>query len=258
MAFIRFNTVDLAYPIRKQKGISLKEFLLRRLRREKLQLMQEVRALQRLSFEVVDGERIGIIGFNGAGKSTLLRTIAGVYPATRGSREVVGSICSLFDISLGFEIEASGEENIFYRMYLQGETPRNIKEKVQPIVDFSELGDFIKLPIRCYSSGMLMRLAFSIATSSDPEILLIDEVFSTGDLAFQQKAEQRMRDFMHRAKIVVMVGHNLGFLQDFCTRCFWMDHGHLKMDGPPKQVIAAYTAAANQKAHETQEAAKAA
>ena len=244
MAQVRMDRVNLMYPLRHNKGISLKEFLLRRFRRERVQLIQQIHALRDLSFQIAEGERVGIIGLNGAGKSTLLRSIAGVYPIASGQRLVEGSICSLFDISLGFEMEATGYENIHYRLYLQGETPSSIKDKLAPIIEFAELGEFIKLPIRCYSTGMLMRLAFSIATSSAPEILVVDEVFSAGDIAFQQKAHERMRDFMNRAKIVIMVGHDLGFFEKFCTRVLWLEQGSLKVDGPPGQTIEAYRAAA--------------
>ena len=151
-----------------------------------------------------------------------------------------GRVGSLFELVLGFEPEATGWENIRYRGYLQGETPRSIKGKMKDIADFTELGDFVDLPLNCYSTGMIMRLAFSIATSGDPEILLIDEIFSTGDLVFQKKAEARMRDFMGRASIVVMVGHNLEFLQEFCTRVLWLHQGALRADGAPRDIITQY------------------
>jgi ABC-type polysaccharide/polyol phosphate transport system ATPase subunit len=169
-----------------------------------------------------------------------LRTIAGVYPIARGRRIVDGSICSLFDIALGFEMNASGWKNIHYRAYLQGETPASLKRKINDIAEFTELGDFLDLPLRTYSAGMLMRLAFAIATSSDPEILLIDEVFNTGDMRFQIKAEQRLRDMVDRAHIVVMVGHDLAALLKFCERVIWMDHGQIREDGRAKRVIISY------------------
>jgi ABC-type polysaccharide/polyol phosphate transport system ATPase subunit len=240
MAAITFEHVDLEYPLRGPR-ITLKEYLVRGLfRRGRTPPKPMIHALKDISFHVGEGERLGIIGHNGAGKSTLLRTVGGIYPVARGRRLVDGSICSLFDIALGFEKEASGWQNIRYRSYLQGETPATIAAKLPDIADFCELGDFLNLPIRCYSQGMIMRLAFSIATSSAPEILLIDEVFATGDLAFRKKAEARLRDFMNRAKIVIVVGHDLEFLKEFCERVIWLDHGSLRADGPAKDVIDEY------------------
>ncbi len=240
MSLIEFANVDLEYPLRENIGSSLKDYIVRGLFRRKHNPRRMVRALSDLSFRIDEGERVGIIGHNGAGKSTVLRTIAGVYPIARGQRIVDGSICALFDIALGFEMEASGWRNIRYRAFLQGETPTSLKRKIGDIADFTELGDFLDLPLRTYSSGMLMRLAFAIATSSDPEILLIDEVFNTGDLRFQIKAEQRLRDMMDRAQIVVMVGHDLMALMTFCERAIWMDHGQIRDDGRAKPVIGAY------------------
>src|SRR5262249_7131520 len=152
----------------------------------------KVDALKQLTFRIGDGERVGIIGHNGAGKSTLLRTIAGIFPINRGDRRVEGSVCSLFDIAAGFEPDATGYENIYNRAYLQGYTYKQVKARVREIAEFSELQEhFLNIPQRCYSAGMSIRLAFSVATSTESEILLIDEVFAVGDLNFQKKAQAR-------------------------------------------------------------------
>ncbi|MGH7193465.1 MAG: ABC transporter ATP-binding protein, partial [Candidatus Saccharimonadales bacterium] len=170
----------------------------------------------------------------------LLRLLAGIYPPTSGQRRVSGQISSLFDIALGFEADATGWENIGYRSYLQGETPRTIRDKIDAIAEFSELGDFLNMPVRYYSAGMSVRLAFAIATAIEPEILLVDEVLSVGDLAFQEKARHRMREMMSKAKIIIMVSHDLGAIAKLCDRAVWMDHGTIRLSGPTAEVIAAY------------------
>ena len=246
MASIVLDNIDLEYPLRDQQ-ISLKEYLLKGVFRKRLLKRQTfVHALKQVSVTIREGERVAVVGHNGAGKSTVLKTIAGIYPTKRGTRAVEGSICSLFDIMLGFEPEASGLENIHFRSYLQGASPAQVKEKLAEISEFTELGDFLKLPVRCYSSGMAMRLAFAIATSTEPEILLLDEFFATGDIAFQKKAEARMRAFLDRAKIVVMVGHNLEYLKKNCERALWFDHGQIRADGPAGDIIQQYIDSASQ------------
>src|SRR5262245_21062382 len=194
MARIELEKVSLTFRVRKHGRVTLKEFLVRQMFRRSINPVIKVRALQNVSLEITAGQRVGIIGHNGAGKSTLLKLLAGIYPPSKGRRVVEGRISSLFDIALGFETDATGWENIHYRGYLQGETPKSVRAKMKPISDFSELGDFLNMPVRYYSAGMLVRLAFSIATAIEPEILLVDEVLSVGDMAFQDKARQRMRE----------------------------------------------------------------
>ncbi len=240
MAFIQFSNVNLEYPVRENQAVTLKEFILSGLFFRQKDRVQTIKALKDLTFEIHDGKRIGVIGLNGAGKSTLLKTIGGIFPIQSGERIVQGSICSLFDINLGFEPDATGWQNIYYRSYLQGETPNSIKPKVQEIGDFTELGPFLDLPIRCYSTGMAMRLAFAIATSRNPEILLIDEVLSTGDLAFQKKAHDRMDQFLHKARIVVVVSHSMEFLEMFCTDVIWLHQGKIRAMGPARSIINAF------------------
>jgi ABC-type polysaccharide/polyol phosphate transport system ATPase subunit len=243
MAHIDLDHVSLTFHVRKCGRVSLKEFLVRQMYRRSVNPIMVVRALRDVTLHIGEGERVGIIGHNGAGKSTILKLLAGVYPPTQGMRNVEGQISSLFDIALGFETDASGWENIMYRGYLQGETPATIKDKIQGIADFSELGEFLAMPVRYYSAGMLVRLAFSIATAIEPELLLVDEVLSVGDMAFQNKARQRMREMMAKARLIVMVSHDMVNLAQFCTRGIWLDHGSLRMDGPMDKVVAAYTEA---------------
>ncbi len=248
MAIVEFQQVDLNYPIRTGVAQTAKDYILNRLfGRDTPKRWTTVPALQNVSFRIDEGERVGIIGHNGAGKSTLLRTIAGIYPINGGKRRVIGSVGSLFDITVGFEPDANGYENIYNRAFLVGYTPAQVRQQIGGIVAFSELEDkYLRLPLRCYSAGMSMRLAFSIATSAECEVLLIDEVFSTGDLSFQQKAQTRMSDLMNRAKIVIMVGHNLQFLEQFCTRVIWLHDHRVRADGPPTRVIQQYIAESNQ------------
>jgi ABC-type polysaccharide/polyol phosphate transport system ATPase subunit len=240
MALIELDDVSLTFRVRRHGRISLKEYLLRGWFRRSSQTVFEVHALENVNLRVAAGDRVGIIGHNGAGKSTLLKVLAGIYPPTGGARRVQGRISSLFDIALGFEMEATGWENIRYRGFLQGESPRSIRDKMQPIADFSELGEFLDMPVRYYSAGMMVRLAFSIATAIQPEILIIDEVLSAGDCSFQAKAGERMRALMSRAQAVIVVSHDLESLRPLCDRVLWLDHGRIRQFGPTAEVIEAY------------------
>jgi ABC-type polysaccharide/polyol phosphate transport system ATPase subunit len=240
MVKIDLDHVSLDFSVRRFRHLTLKEFLVRGLFKRATNPVIHVHALQDISLHVGEGERLGIIGHNGAGKSTLLKLLAGIYPPSRGSRSVRGRISSLFDITLGFEPDASGWENMYYRGYLQGETPRTMRAKVDDIAAFTELGEFLDMPVRYFSAGMMIRLAFAIATASEPEILIVDEVLSVGDLSFQQKASQRIRAMMAQARLMVIVSHDLNSLQNLCTRIAWLDHGHLRQIGPPAETVAAY------------------
>ena len=245
MTLIQLEDVGLKFQVRRSGRISFKDYLLRGMFLPSKRPTFDVQALEHVNLTVGEGERLGIIGRNGAGKSTLLRLLAGIYPPTSGRRTVAGRISSLFDIALGFEHDANGWENIQYRGYLQGETPRSIQAKTKAIADFSELGDFLNMPVHYYSSGMMVRLAFSIATSINPEILIIDEVLAAGDMAFQTKARERMRTLMSNARAVIVVSHDLKALPLLCDRAMWLDHGKMQMIGPTEQVIAAYTQQVN-------------
>ncbi len=240
MAFIELDQVDLTFRVRQQRQITVKEYLLKGMFRQSRNPVLEVRALRDVSLDVGDGRRLGVIGANGSGKSTLLRLMAGVYHPTAGRRTVVGKVSALFDLALGFEMEANGWKNIRFRGYLNGETSRGIRDKAEGIADFSELGDFLRIPVRYYSAGMMVRLAFSAATAIEPEILLIDEVLGAGDLAFQGKAERRLNEMMEKARILVVVSHNLAVLPRLCKDGLWLEKGRVRARGPIDEVIAAY------------------
>jgi lipopolysaccharide transport system ATP-binding protein len=240
MASIELSNVNLTFSLRKASRISLKEYMLNGMFLTSRNPIIRVPALVDLTLSAKDGDRIGVIGHNGAGKSTMLKMLAGVYPPSSGKRVVQGKICSLFDITLGFEPDATGRENIRYRAYLQGETPQTIRAKQQEIEEFSELGDFLDTPVRYYSAGMNVRLAFSIATAIDPEVLLIDEVLSVGDLAFQMKASERMKKMMSNARLMVMVSHDLGSVKSMCNRAIWLEHGKVRAMGPTAKIVKAY------------------
>jgi lipopolysaccharide transport system ATP-binding protein len=239
--YIKISGVNLFYPSNIYNATTLKKeiFQLFKLQKKKDSL-REVHALKDFNLEVTEGERLGIIGLNGAGKSTLLKTIAGIYPPQSGTIEISGKIRSLFDLSLGFDMESTGRENIIYRGLMLGESPQSIREKQQEIIDFAGLGSFIDYPIRSYSSGMLVRLAFSISTSVDGEILLLDEVIGMGDASFAAKAQERMSGVMSKAKILLLVSHALDSIINICNRVIVLNRGQIILDGEPAETIRQY------------------
>lgn len=240
-AHIYFDNVEMSYPSNVYNALSLKETIFTAIKLQKSKpLLKDVHALKNVTFHIEEGERVGVIGRNGSGKSTLLRTIAGIYPIESGTIDVRGKIHSLFDIGLGFDPEASGRDNILYRGLLLGSSPAEIEEKTQEIIEFSGLGDFIDYPLKSYSSGMMVRLAFSVSTSLTGEVLLLDEVMSTGDIGFAEKARQRMLKVIDGAKIMVFVTHDLKTMMDVCNRAILLNKGDLLMDGEPKEVVDRY------------------
>jgi len=199
-----------------------------------------VRAIDGISFEIESGERVGLIGHNGAGKTTLLRTIAGIYEPTGGCLDASGRIMPLFNLMDGMMPDATGREFIHNRGILLGLEPNEIDALADEVIDFCELGDFIDMPVRMYSTGMLVRLAFAIATSATSDILLFDELIGAGDARFVEKAQQRLQRFVDRSSIVVVASHNRGVLQEWCTRAFLLEHGKLIHDGGVQEVLEAY------------------
>jgi ABC-type polysaccharide/polyol phosphate transport system ATPase subunit len=242
MARIELENMGLKFEVTSRGPLRPQDRLLRRLLPGLCAPAMEVHALRNINLVLNDGDRIGIIGRNGSGKTTLLKVLADIYPPTSGRRRVRGRISSLFDIVLGFEMDATGWENIAYRGYLQGETPRSIRAKIDDVAEFSELGRYLGMPVRYYSAGMRIRLGFAISTAIDPDILLVDEAFNAGDLAFREKARQRIQEVLRKARIVVAVSHDHEVLTSFCDRVVWLDQGQIRAVGPTRPMIAAYEA----------------
>lgn len=199
-----------------------------------------VKALQNINLELKHGDRVGLLGHNGAGKSTLLRVLSGVYKPTSGQAVINGQVASLIDVSLGIDPEATGRENIFIRAALLGIKKKQINQQLEEIVDFSELGDFIDMPVRTYSSGMHLRLAFSVSTVIQPQILIMDEWLSVGDESFKDKAETRMQKLVDSTSILVIASHNKELICKTCNRVVWLDHGKIKMDSSVNDVCSSY------------------
>jgi len=217
---------------------SLKEYITKLLKRQLK--YEEFWALENVSFEVEKGEVVGIIGKNGAGKSTLLKIISGILYPTEGSVRCDGNIVPMLELGSGFDHELTGRENIFLNGAILGYSKEFLEDKYNEILEFSELGRFIDVPLKNYSSGMLMRLAFSIATIVNPEILIVDEILAVGDSAFQEKSKARMLELMGGGTTVLFVSHDLDQIREICNRVIWLDKGRIKMIGESQQVCDAY------------------
>lgn len=199
-----------------------------------------VNALHDINFSLKEGDRLGLIGHNGAGKSTLLKLLAGIYQPTSGSVDANGRIVSTLNISLGLELEATGYENIILRGLLLGMRRSEIDSKLREIAAFTELGEYLDMPVRIYSSGMATRLAFATVTAMDSDILLMDEVIGTGDASFMDKAEKRLNEFMNRSKIIVIASHSDYVIKKFCNKALLLEHGRIVEEGFPDAVIETY------------------
>jgi lipopolysaccharide transport system ATP-binding protein len=244
MASIDFQNVCVDFAIYNANGRSLKKRLMQVATGGQIGADDQgrviVRALENLTFSFKDGDRVGLLGHNGAGKSTLLRLLGKVYEPSSGLARINGEIGSLIDISLGIDPEATGRENIYIRSALLGIPRAKMNSEIDEIIAFSELGDFIDMPLRTYSSGMHLRLAFAVSTIVRPEILLMDEWLAVGDEGFKHRAEQRLTELVKATNILVLASHSRDLILHTCNRVLWLEHGKVRMDGDPVTVTDAY------------------
>jgi len=236
---LRLADVVVRYRMAREKPRTLQEYLIHRLRGGTI-AYEELLALRGVSMEVEKGETFGIIGPNGAGKSTLLKVIAGVIKPTRGTVDVRGRVAPLIGLGAGFDPELTGLENTYLNASILGRSRKEIEARLPAIVEFAELGEFIHSPLRTYSSGTVVRLAFAIATEVEPDILLIDEVLAVGDEHFKAKCQKRLLGFKARGTAMVLVSHAMPEVRRLCDRVLWLDHGAPRMCGDPGSVVAAY------------------
>ena len=224
------------FTIYYDKANTLKERLIRlgKGKKEKREILKGI------NLEIKKGEVVGLIGVNGSGKSTLLKLMTKIIYPTKGSVETQGKLTSLLELGAGFHPDFSGRENIYFNASIFGLTKKEIDRRLEEIIEFSELGTFIDNPVRTYSSGMYMRLAFSVAINVDAEILLVDEILSVGDQHFQEKCFQKLEELKAEGKTIVFVTHGMGAVKRFCTRAVWLHQGEIKMDGDTKTVIDKY------------------
>lgn len=237
-SIITVENVSMRFRMDKNKTTSLKEWVVTHLLGK--QQYEEFSALRDVSFEVKRGEIVGIIGRNGAGKSTLLKVISGIFKPTEGKVVTGGRVAPMLELGSGFDMELSGHDNIFLNGAILGFSEEFLKGKYDEIVAFSELGEFIDMPLKTYSSGMLARLAFSVATMIEPELLIVDEILSVGDAAFQEKSRARMMELMSGGTTVLFVSHSMNQIREMCERAIWLEHGITKKIGNANAVCDAY------------------
>ena len=241
---IEVKNVSMIFNMASEQLNNLKEYFIKLMRHELF--FQEFRALNNISLEVRRGEVVGLVGTNGSGKSTMLKCIAGVLEPSEGSIEVHGNIAPLIELGAGFDLELTARENIYLNGSLLGYTRQFIDEHLQDIIDFAELNDFMDMPLKNYSSGMVARIAFAIATVTEPDVLIVDETLSVGDVFFQEKCEKRIQSFIQSGKVTVLfVSHSMEQVERICDRAVWIEKGQQRMDGPVKEVCEAYRAQFN-------------
>ena len=236
---IEVDHLTMEFKVTKDKIDTLKEFIIRTLKRNK-ETHEKIRILDDISFKVYKGDKLGILGFNGAGKSTLLKIMSGIYEPTSGSIKAYGKIAPLLELGAGFDKNYTGKNNIFLNGALLSIDEKVIKSKYDEIVEFSELGDFINYPIKNYSSGMRTKLGFSIATLINPDILIIDEILSVGDIKFKKKSAEKIDSMMKDGVTVLLVTHSISQMKRICDTCIWLENGKIKMYGEAEEVCKAY------------------
>lgn len=236
---IKADNISVRFRLTDDKILSLKEFAMRKLTK-KLNY-KEFYALSDVSFNINKGEVVGIIGKNGSGKSTLLKVIAGILKPYKGSISCKGVIAPMLELGSGFDPDLTGRENVFLNGAILGFNKQFLQSKFDEILEFSELGEFIDVPIRNYSSGMMMRLAFSVATLVNPDILIVDEILAVGDAAFQEKCQKRMSEMMSGGTTVLIVSHSIAQIRELCSRVIWLEQGRVKMIGETEEICEKYT-----------------
>jgi homopolymeric O-antigen transport system ATP-binding protein len=246
MPSIKLDDVCVDLPIYNSRGRSLKSTILAqtiggRLSDDRDQSVVVIRALNHVTLHLDHGARVALIGANGAGKTTLMRVMAKIYPPTRGAVQVVGQIACLTDLSAGMDTEATGYENIEMRGILLGLTRQEIAKLVPDVAEFTELGEYLKLPIRCYSQGMMLRLAFGISTALRPDIVILDEIINVGDQAFTEKARDRLNNLIDAASILVVASHNPKIVTELCSSAIWLSQGGVVDQGPTTEILERYT-----------------
>lgn len=245
MPSIGLEDVCVDLPIYNSRGRSLKSAILAQtigggIADDRDQGVVVIRALDHLTLHLEHGDRVALIGANGAGKTTLLRVMAKIYPPTHGVANVAGRIACLTDLNVGMDAEATGYENIRMRGVLLGLGQREIARLVPEVAEFTELGEYLKLPIRCYSQGMMLRLAFGISTATQPEIILLDEIIGVGDRSFAEKARQRLKTLIENASILVLASHDPNIITQNCSSAIWLSHGRVVDHGPSAEILDRY------------------
>ncbi len=240
MSGIIVSGLSIKFRVYHDRSPSLKDFFASIFKRRGQSSYSDFLAVNDVSFEIKSGDRVGIVGHNGAGKSTLLKALCRVYESDEGLIRVDGRLAPLLEIGAGFHPEFTGRENIYLNGAILGYTQKQLRDIEPEVIVFAELEEFIDTPVKYYSTGMYMRLAFSLATAMHPDILVLDEIFAGGDAAFMERATKRMYEMIDKANIMIMVSHDHNLVRSLCNRVLWLDHGKLIADGDPEQVISSY------------------